>query len=484
MNCEAGMTLCFPRLGLLGYNFSGDPEAVGEEPMSLIKTLALVVLWAGPISAQNHVDKAALDSYLNAYVRSGNFAGSVLIQQKGIVIFEKGYGFADREKSLRNTSTTRFHIASVSMQFTAAAILRLVDKGAIRLTSHVSDIVPGIAGGDKITIRDLLMERSGLPDINDLPDYGDVLQHHQTPAGLVAKMKGRPLLFEPGSKFLHEEHSAYNLLAFIVETKTGLAFAAAMKKLVFQPAGLTRSSIDDDAARLTADVAKGYQPKGVDGLEPATAIHWSAKTGNASVLTTTGDQARWVRAVFGDHLLQRASREAILDTSQKVGYGWFRRVSPRYHETIYYMNGRAPGFASLVLYLPQESMTVVVFSNIYSSATTTIGNDLAAISLGLPYEPFQPSETAPGAEKLKACTGTFHFGADFYQPNAEVALITNGSELSLRWPSGDVSSLIPLGPDRFMDRSYWEEVSIERDAAGLPMTLVYDRFRGNATRGK
>jgi Beta-lactamase len=83
-----------------------------------------------------------------------------------------------------------------------------------------------------ITIRDLLTERSGLPDINALPNYDEILQRHQTPSSLIAEIKGRPLLFEPGSNFLHEEHSAYNLLALIVEKKTGLPFAAAVRRLV------------------------------------------------------------------------------------------------------------------------------------------------------------------------------------------------------------------------------------------------------------
>src|SRR5258708_30020156 len=152
------------------------------------------------------------------------------------------------------------------MQFTAAAVLRLVDKGSISLSTHVSDVIPSISGGERITVRDLLLERSGLPDINDLPDYNQVLEHHQTPASLIAKIKDRPLLFEPGSKFLHEEHSAYNLLALIVEKKTGLPFAAAVQKLVLRPAGLSSSSIDDDALPSGSGVADGYRPEGVEGL--------------------------------------------------------------------------------------------------------------------------------------------------------------------------------------------------------------------------
>jgi hypothetical protein len=142
------------------------------------------------------------------------------------------------------------------------------------------------------------------------------------------------------------------------------------------------------------------------------------------------------------------------------------------------MNGRAPGFASFVLYLPKDGLTVVAFSNIYSSATTTIGNDIAAITLGLPYEEFRPNLDRLNVEQLKASAGKFRFGDDFYQPNAEVALVADGSDLSLRWPSGETSPLIPTASDHFVDRAYWEEVTIERDGAGKMTNLVYDRFRG------
>lgn len=451
--------------------------------LSFAMTRAIVIvifICAGTGLAQSNFSAAAVDAYLQPYVRTGNFAGAVLVERNGTIIFEKAYGFADREQRIRNTPATRFHVASISMQFTAAAVLRMVDQGSMRLDDHVGAFVPGIEGADKITIRDLLTERSGLPDINSLPDYNDVLQHHQTAASLIAKIGGHPLLFEPGSKFLHEEHSAYNLLAMIVEKKTGLSFAAAVESLVFRPMGLTSSGVDDDSRTHAKGMAKGYEPERTYGLKPATAIHWSAKTGNGSAYTTAGDAARWIDTLFRGNLLSVSSREAALDTSLRVGYGWFKSQNKRFGETAYYMNGRAPGFASFVLYLPQAQLTVVVLSNIYSSATTTIGNDIAAVSLGLPYKPFHVREPAPDSTELKTCTGTFQFGPDFYQPNAKLILKVNDSELSLRWPSGDDSALIPVDRDYFLDRSYWEEVKIERDALSQPSALVYGHFHGKA----
>ena len=423
-----------------------------------------------------------IDEYLKPYVESSNFSGSVLVRRKGRNVFQKAYGFSNREQRVKNRNDTRYHIASLSMQFTAAAILRLVDQGTISLDTHVGEYLQGIQGAERITVRDLLIQRSGLPDINELPDYGEILQHHQTPASLVVRIEKKPLLFEPGSKFLHEEHSAYNLLALIVEKKAGLPFASATRRLVFDPADLKSSGIDDDSLADTAQVAVGYEPDGIDGLKLASQIHWSAKTGNASVYTTPSDEARFAERLFGRHLLRAASLQAILDTSPRLGYGWFRGANSRFEETVYYMNGRAPGFASFVLHLPNENLTVVVFSNIYSSATTTIGYDIAAMALGRTYMPFRPSVAAPDRKYLDSCTGTFQFGADFYQSNARISLNIVEKGLLLHWPSGESSPLIPLEPDHFVDRSYWEEVKLERDADGRQTAITYGRFRGTAVR--
>jgi D-alanyl-D-alanine carboxypeptidase len=448
---------------------------------NLKKCVLFAILWTGGAQAQKGFDARPVERYLKPYVESGNFSGQVVIQRDGKTIFEKAYGFADREKRIENTAATRFHIASLSMQFTAAAIMRLVDKGAISLDTAVDEVNPEVAFGRKITVRDLLTERSGLPDINDLPDYADILRHHQTPAGLIDRIKGQALLFEPGSKFLHEEHSAYNLLALIVERKTGLAFGAAVKNLVFRPLGRKASGVDDDSpitGTIAGRMAKGYEPAGTFGLKPATAIHWSAKTGNASVFTTALDEARWIDALLADRLLSARSREAVLDPSLPVGYGWFKRVNKRFGEAAYSMNGRSPGFASFALHLPREKATIIVLSNVYSSATSTIGNDIAAIALGMPYEAFQPQVARLNAVELKVDEGVYRFGPDFYQANADLELSTEGADLALRWPSGDISPLIPLGRDHFIDRGYWETVGLERDVAGRPVTLVYGGFRG------
>jgi D-alanyl-D-alanine carboxypeptidase len=219
-------------------------------------------------------------------------------------------------------------------------------------------------------------------------------------------------------------------------------------------------------------------------LKPAASIHWSAKTGNASVYTTAADEARWVDGLFRGHQISALSRAAVLDTSVRVGYGWFRGTNKRFGQIAYSMNGRAPGFASFVVYLPETQSTIVVLSNIYSSATTTIGYDIAALSLGLSFKPFRFSAVPPDPAELKNCTGVFRFGSDFYQPNAKVTLTADEKGLFMHWPSGEASALIPLTKDHFVDRAYWEQVTIQRDSSGNSNALLYGEFRGQVVNGE
>jgi CubicO group peptidase (beta-lactamase class C family) len=427
-------------------------------------------------------DAAAIDAYLRPYVSSHNFAGTVLVARGGRVVYERSFGEADRATRTPHTAATRFHVASVSMQFTAAAVLRLVDRGDLRLDARVVDVVPdalaGVPGAAAITVRHLLEQRSGLPDVNERADYDSILARHQTPASLVATVRGQPLLFAPGAEHRHEEHTAYNVLALVLERRTGRPFAAALRALVFDPLGMTSAGADDDAPAPSPPVARGYQPRGVSGLEPARPIHWSAKAGSGSAYLSARDYARFAGALVGGRLLSDSLRAVVLDTAgPRVGYGWFRGARARFGQAAYYMNGRAPGFASFVLHLPREGVTVVAFSNVYASATTDLGYDVAAIATRRPYAPLAlPARPAAGALALDGAR--FAFGPDFYQPNATLAFEARGDEMLLRWPSGDRSPLIPLDREHFIDRAYWVPVTVERDARDRAVAATYDRFRG------
>jgi CubicO group peptidase (beta-lactamase class C family) len=438
----------------------------------LLRILTAWLILAGATYAQTADE---FDIFIRPYVASNNFSGNVLIEHHGKVVFQRSYGYLDREHKRSNGDTTQFHIASVSMQYTSAAVLRLIDQHKLTLESTIGNLLPKTPGAEKMTVGDLLLQQSGLDDINSHSDYGEVLQHHQTPASLVAQIDGHSLSFPPGTKHAREEHSAFNVLALLLEKMTGHAFPEALEETLLRPLSLN-ATYSDDEGTASPSTAHGYQPNAVADLEPAPAIHWSAKVGNASIVTTTSDELRLIHALFDGNFLDPQVRGRLLETMPRVGYGWFRSESKDFDAPTYYMNGRAPGFASYVMHIPQKALTVIVFSNIYSSAPSDIGDGLARVALGLPHKTFHPLVKAPKPVKRSL---QFRFPVDFYQPNAKMTMFSRNGDTFMRWPSGDLSPLIPTGADEWVDRSYWEAVRLDRDPSGMPAALYYDRFRGD-----
>ncbi len=421
-----------------------------------------------------------IDSYVQSYVSTQNFSGTILVSRDGAVVFARGYGLSDAAVRRPNVLWTRFHVASMSMQFTAAAVLRLADAGKLSLDASVASIIMDYPGGSAITIRNLLVQNSGIADINDQPDYEALLKSHQTAASLVARFRDLKPVHPAGGTYVREEHSAYNLLALIVEKQTGLSFRDAVQRLVFEPLAMRDSGIDDDdKLKGVAPVAKGYAPLGVFNLQPAEPIHWSAKTGSGSAYSTVIDEQKWVSSFSSGHFLSEANRAALLNLSSRAGYGWFKTNSVRFSEPLYYMNGRAPGFASAIVYLPQERLSIVVLSNIYASVTSDIGSDIAALALGRPVQSPTIRTTPLTPEALTGLDGSaFGFPADFYQPSATLKLNVKGADVTLLWPNGDVSALVPVSADHFIDRGYWVPVEVLRDPAGRVSGLKFDHFVG------
>ena len=120
-----------------------------------------------------------IDAYFKPFAATNNFSGSVLVTRGADVLFARSYGLADRIRRIPNRPDTRFHIASISILFTSTAVLRLIDKGALSFDTRVSDIVPGVPNGNRITIRELLEQNSGLLDANDdFLNYDDLLKSY------------------------------------------------------------------------------------------------------------------------------------------------------------------------------------------------------------------------------------------------------------------------------------------------------------------
>jgi CubicO group peptidase (beta-lactamase class C family) len=257
------------------------------------------------VELQRIVDRAEL----------GQFWGAVVVTVDGGPALSRGWGFADESLEPIDPETSLFDAGSIAKSFTAAAVLRLVDEGDLELDTPLREIfddAPPRKGA--ITVHQLLGHTSGI-------GRGVRLGRLGTMDDLLQAVWTGTLDSDPGQRFQYS-NVGYFLLAAVVEKVAGEPFESAVRRLVLEPAGLTRTGFVGDGeipgARPTARV--GQRGRGDSFRYP---WNWGQR-GATGVLTTGSDLATWLRVATGDGLLSARSREAMLTPGPGgYGLGWF-----------------------------------------------------------------------------------------------------------------------------------------------------------------
>ena len=440
----------------------------------VIGSVVCTLLLSATAEDQKPSDKliaARVEAYLKPFSESGNFTGSVLVAQHGRVVFRRAYGMANYELRVANTASTRFHIASVSKPFTAIAILQLEEKGKLSVGDPVERFVPDFPNGDKIKLEHLLTHTSGIPNVNDLPDYDTFARSPHTVEQLVAKFSGLPLDFQPGADY-HYSNSNYNLLALIVEKVSGEKYGDYIRKHILDPAGMKASGHDGDALRLIPLSASGYEPSGVDSYEKVPYLDWTNKTGNGSLYSTVDDLYHFDRVLNTDVLLKGATREKYFAEGRGNRFGWFQRK--RAGHRVMSSNGRSPGFTAQLDRYPDDDVTVIVLSNSYATVSQDpIAPALATIVFGEQPEK-APVFTAVKIRQaiLESYAGEYQYGSDYFVPNGKATLTVDGGALLLQLGSFR-TALVPVSSTEFLERNFLGGIRFKVGASGKVEGLTY-----------
>ncbi len=412
-------------------------------------------------AARANPDVRTIDARVRGYVDSGLFSGVVLVSNRGAVVYEKAFGFAERAFGVANTTTTKFHIASVSKPITAAAILLLADRGKLSIGDPVSKFAPGFPNGDRITLEQVLTHYSGLDDASSSPDYDDWARFPQTPQTLVDRLAKLPMKAEPGAAYSYS-NSNYHLLALIIEKVSGMPYGEFLAANLFKPLGMNSSGHPGDDRAVIDHLAAGYMPKGDAGFDKPPYFDWTAKTGNGSLYSTARDLLAFHQALASGALLKPETVTASYGfgrTDRKVGMFWLH-ADVNGHRAVY-MNGSSPGFKTTFECFVDDDVCVIALSNIYLAAVTPMVKDIASI-LWEPAKalPAMPKRVARTAAELAKVASNYTFDAKFYQPNAVAKVSVEGSTLVLRY--GTVTTtLVPLADGSYLDRLYWSFIRFD-----------------------
>ncbi|TAM58100.1 class A beta-lactamase-related serine hydrolase [bacterium] len=308
---------------------------------------------------------ARIDALVRREIESGHVPGvSLAVGCGGTLLYARGYGEADVARHQPARAGTTYAVGSLTKQFTAAAILLLAQDGALSLGDRLSAYVPELDGSGSITLRDLLQQRSGVPDYTRIPG----LEPTQSIGwrAFIAAVNRLPAEFVPGSTYRYNNLN-YLLLGRVVERISGESLGAFMARRITNSLGLDATGM----LPQTQPQAIGYT---LAGGAPVPATPWDpALLGGAGGLVSSApDLVRWDAALFGGFLAP-ASLAAMTEPGGLVdGYAMGWAVERRGGERLLWHDGEVGGFQAANAVLPSRHLYLAVLENADSLHAPTL----------------------------------------------------------------------------------------------------------------
>jgi len=438
---------------------------------------ACVVVFAGlPAGTSNAIAAAnadlgtRIDQTLSTTYKADAPGITIIVVKDGKTLLRKGYGLADLVRRRPLTPDIVLRIASLTKQFTATAILTLVDEGKIKLDDDITTYLPDYpTGGKKITIEHLLTHTSGIVSYTAKPDLDETREY--TVQQMIDSFKNDPLEFEPGSRYKYN-NSGYFLLGAIIEKVSGKTYDKFVEERLFVPLGMTHTAYEGHE-RSKAPHAQGYI-RNSQGFVPSAAMSMSQPYAAGALVSTVDDLARWDAAVSSGKLFkattwQRAFTPYVLSTGQDTGYGYGWGLSSFRGMKMVSHDGGINGFNSFALRLPGEKLYVAVLSNAESGITpaSDAAYKAAAIAIGKPF-PDQEVKLAP--ELLDTYTGVYRIKG--VGANGMNIVRRDGGHLILQRSGSPPFILKAYAEDGFFTTNDLTTYEFTRDASGKSTQLT------------
>jgi len=438
--------------------------------------VAVAVLRTASAREQGSLD-SRVDEIFKEFTAPGSPGCTAGAYRGGQIVHRGAYGMANLDHDVKLTPGSVFHVASVSKQFTATAILLLAADGKLSLDDDVRKFVPELPDFDRrITIRHLAHHTSGIRDqwdllglagwrySRDLITDDDVLQ-------MLSRQKD--LNFTPGARHLYS-NSGYTLLAIIVSRASGQSFRQFTTDRIFKPLGMVHTHFRDNFNEVVKGQAYGYAR---DGSGFRLSVTNFDTAGATSLLTTAEDLAKWnanfdTPVVGGQALLAAMLTRGVLNDGRPIDYalgishGTYRGVPTVSH------GGADAGYRAVFLRFPAQRFGVAVLCNLASTNPTLLAQRVADVYLAdvLQAAPApQPGsdntpEVSVTADELKTLAGLYWNGAEVQS----LRFVVQDGRLHAAF--GMPIPLKSLGGGRFVAMT------------GAPVLATFDLTNGRATR--
>lgn len=420
---------------------------------------------------------AEFDKILSSEFKPEEPGGVVLIAQKGQIVYKKAFGLANVELNVPMKEEMVFAIASMTKQFTAVAVLQLMEQSKLSLQDEVTKYLPDYpTGGQKITIENLLTHTAGIPASD--PAAMTKLQGEKrliTLPEIIDTFKTRPLDFAPGTKMVYS-NNGYMLLGAIIEKVSGASYPEYLEKNLFKPAGMTETHFGDDYKiiknRAASYVYSRAESQFLNAANDKVETAYSA----GGIQSTAVDLFKWNQVLLSHKLikkesLEKAQTEYTLPNGKgtNYGYGWFTgniQGSP-----IVEHGGNLGGFMSHAIYLPREDVYVVALYNFRSPTRLPefLAGDFAAIAIG---KPFNIKEIVLDENLLKTYVGVYE------EDGIERLITVENGKLYYQRVGANKLQIKPYAKDKFFFENAAVIGEFKRDAHDKIVSLALTSKRG------
>lgn len=335
------------------------------------------------INAESKIKR--LDSLFSHYHNLGGFNGNVLIAQSGVVFYKKSFGFANFKTKDSLTEDSQFQLASISKQFTATAILILIERGLINYEDSIQKFFPDFPY-EGITIKLLLCHRSGLP--NYIYYCDEKIKDKDTPITndtvINILTRDKPARYYPPNKKFNYSNTGYAVLASIVEKVGGMSFEEFINKEIFIPLNMTNSIVYNKAKNTDVKnktIGYLYREKAAENN------FLNGVVGDKGIYTTTEDLFKWNMGLYSDKIIKRTTILKAFEPAnpdmkfpKNYGYGWRLKELTDGRKMIYH-RGWWQGFQNLLVRLESDTTTIVLLRN---RKTKTIINPYVILDILYP----------------------------------------------------------------------------------------------------
>jgi CubicO group peptidase (beta-lactamase class C family) len=323
---------------------------------------------------------AKVDKYINDEMQKQQIPGlSLAVIKAGQIILAKGYGFANVEHQVPVKPETIFQSGSVGKQFTATAVMILVEEGKIKLDDSISKYLDNTPKSwEGITVRRLLTHTAGMimypKNLNLREDY--------TEDELLNQAASIPLSFQPGEKWSYS-NLGYFVLGIMISKLTGKFYGDFIQDRIFKPLGMNTARVINEED-IIPNRAAGYRLENGKLKNQEWFSPTFNSTADGSLYLTVLDMAKWDASLYGEKILKRSSLDQMwtavrLKDGETYPYGFGWQLHEAQGGRVIYHGGGWQGFTSFIGRYVDDKLTIVVFANLAQARPGNIANEVAAI---------------------------------------------------------------------------------------------------------